>query len=234
MNRLNLLSLAAVTVLTSACGGGGESTSIDSNGNTTSGGSLSGGTSSFPKTVSLSCKNTNTFKGEDKDSVYISESGATGSVKANCNSSQDFEVKSDISSLNITGAKVVDYWFCSNSKGTALNGYMYTHDLSKGNTSMVWSAGGKAYIKCSSSFSSPLPKTIASDDSIEELTDYWSDNNFDFQNCTYANSSAASTAVTCGEDVSDRWTFGMNATLTDSSGKQHKLSKKTTWVTTSH
>lgn len=232
MNKLNLLSLVIIAALTSACGGGG--TNADGLPTPSSSSSLSGGTSSFPKTVSLSCKNTQYFKGDDKDTVFISESGATGSIKANCDSSQDFEVKSGVANLNITNATVADYWYCSNAKGTALNGWTFSHDLKAGKSSMIWSSGGKAFIKCSSSFPSPLPKTIASDNSIDDLLDYWSDNNLDYQNCTYANTSAASTVVTCGEDVSDRWTYGMNATLTDGSGKQHKLSTKITWITTPH
>ena len=53
-------------------------------------------------------------------------------------------------------------------------------------------------------------------------------------NISYRQKQQLFTKVTCGEDESDRWTHGKNATLTDSSGKQHKLSKKTTQITTSH
>lgn len=231
---LNVIYLTSLTVLITACGGGSSgNATVNNDGTVSQGGSVTGGTSKIPATVSLPCKKTQTIKGDDTDTdiTLISEKGASGSIKVDCD--RGFKLKEGVTNLNISEGSVVDYWFCSNKQGKGLAGWSFTHNLTKGKSNMVWSEGGKAYINCHSNYQSPLPKTISSKSDLDNLSDYWSDQNLSYSNCTYATQSTA-TGVNCEEGVSDRHIFGKNTILIDSSGQIHKTSERTTYITTKH
>jgi len=236
MKKILLSNLVLASTLLTACGGGSSGDSVTTSDGTTvtsNGGTLTGGVSKLPATVNLTCKSSNTFKGETEDMTMITESGAEGSLEARCNDN-DFSVKQGVPSLNIKAAKVVDYWFCTDANNKdALHGFMHTQDLTKGTMQSIWSNGGKAYIKCDYSYKSPLPSTISSDSSIEDLLDYGIDQDPNAQNCTYSTADQNS-AVSCSDTGLDRWVIGTNATFTDDNGGVHKLSEKTTWITTKH
>ena len=229
------VGLTSLTVLMTACGGGpSDNATVNGDGTVSQGGSVTGGTSTIPSIVNLPCKNTQTLKGEKSDTTVINEKGASGSLTIDCNkSSRGFDLKQGVTNLNITGGLIVDYWFCSNKQGKGLAGWSFTHDLTKGKSKMVWSEGGRAYINCHSNYPSPLPRTISSKNDVENLSDYWSDQNLDYSNCTYSTQST-STGVSCDESVSDRWVYGKNTSLVDSSGNTHKTSERTTYITTKH
>ena len=232
---MNVIYLTSLTVLTTACGGGSsDSATVNNDGTVSQGGSVTGGTSKIPTTISLPCKTTQVVKGDDADLTYITESGASGSLTIDCaRASSGFKLKEGVPNLNIKAATITDYYFCADKQGKGLLGWIYTHDLTKGNSKMVWSEGGKAFINCHATYPSPLPKTISSSQDIEDLKDYWADQDYDLSNCTYSTQSRA-TSVSCDEGVSDRWLIGTNATLIDSSGKTHKTSERTTYITKKH
>ena len=230
-----VVSFVALSVLLNACGGGSSgNATVNNDGTVSQGGSVTGGTSKIPTTVNLPCKTTQFVKGDEADITLINESGASGSITIDCaRASSGFKLKEGVPNLNIKAATITDYYFCADKQGKGLLGWIYTHDLTKGNSKMVWSEGGKAFINCHATYPSPLPKTISSSQEIEDLSDYWADQNYDLSNCTYSTQSRA-TGVSCDEAVSDRWLLGTNATLIDSNGKVHKTSERTTYITTKH
>ena len=235
MKVLSITTVIAASVLLAGCGGGSTGNSLTTdNGSTVSstGRPLSGGVSKLPDTVKLACKSTNTFIGEKTDVTTVTESGAQGSIEARC-SRNDFVVKEGIPNLNIKRASVVDYWFCTDVNKKSLYGFIHTQDLTKGTRQSIWSNGGKAYIKCDSSYNSPLPTTISSKSSIDDLMDYGLDQDVTAQNCTYSTADQDS-SVSCGDEGLDYLVVGTNATFIDGNGKTHKLSKKTTWITSKH
>ena len=236
MKILTLTGLVSTSILMVACGGGGNSATIP-NGNggsttVTQGGG--GGKAIVIKDIVATNKCSSTvLKGDDADTTVTEYVGSSGSIETPCTGSDEYRLKSGLTNLNLKSMIIEEFWYCKNAKGDVITSMQLSQDLGKGKSSVSWTADGTGeYLKCTGTFPSPLPKTISSSQSIDNLIDYWDDQNYENNNCVIGTGSTNnnSPSQTCDSG----WTFGKNITFIDDRSGVHKTTRKVNWFVKKH
>jgi hypothetical protein len=170
----------------------------------------------------LSCRKT--YKHNNSNIKITEEMGSEGSIETPCSGTKSYKLNTEIPNLNVVNVKVEKYFLCKDSKGKATHGWVYQHNLAKGESTFTLSTANKGeYLNCSGSFGSPLPRTVVSNKDIEQLINSRDDNKI--KNCEQ--SSKADRKAT--ESCSYEWTYGSNVIFTDDRGKHHAATRKKTW-----
>lgn len=237
MNKYTLLGLAVSTLLLTGCGGGGNSSDEDTGtGDTGTGDTGAGdtGTTSTP-IAQLTCSDASLFGGR----TTTLQSGNQGDIEYNCRfpnldepTGLQFNLASGIPSLNIVDIQKTAYIdiSCTNDgSGTGTTTYNYT----TGRVVRSGTFNGQS-LSCTSTFSSPLEKTVTDNDSMADLFQEWGT---DTERQNAGETGLLNTTCPQGDDdISDinlvtqacTGFFLENYTIKDDSGKTHTLSTKTT------
>ena len=170
----------------------------------------------------LSCKKT--YKHNNSDIKITEEMGSEGSIETPCSGTKFYKLNTELPNLNVVNVKVEKYFLCKDSKGKATHGWIYQHNLAKGESTFTLSTANKGeYLNCSGSFGSPLPRTVLSNKDIEQLINSRDDDKV--KNCEQSSKAYRRTIESC----SDEWVYGTNVIFMDDMGNLHATTRKKTW-----
>jgi len=216
MNKTIIASSFFPIIFLTACGGGGVGDST----------AISGGVNGVDPVVEFTLKQSRSVKVDSRTVLYTSEGGYNGHIQyftkhyANGISDEEFQLMAEIESLNITDVQREQSASFSCKDGSTLK-VNISSDFSSGEVISTGTHNGMS-ISCQSNFRSSLPTNIFDRQSISALLKGWG------VNYGMANSS------NCTHQIEDMNGFSkdctgaglVNYTVTDSTGKIHKVATK--------
>ncbi len=232
MNKAIMASSIFSIALLSACGGGGTNNNIDdidttdTTDTTDNTQPFAGAVNGVDPIVELTLKQPRSVQVASRTVLYTSEWGYDGDIHyitqqyANGTSDEVFQLATNISSLNIKDVQrqQSDDFSCSDGSSIKVN---ISSDFSSGEV-ITTGKHNNQDIDCKSKFSSLLPTTVFDQQSITTLLRGWGANyaTAEYSNCNHAIEDMNGFSKECvGEAL-------VNYTITDDTGKIHKLTTK--------
>ncbi len=229
MNKAIMASSIFSIALLSACGGGGTNNNIDDIDNNIDNNTpqpFAGAVNGVDPIVELTLKQPRSVQILSRTVLYTSEGGYEGDIRyitqhySDGTSNEVFQLVTNISSLNIKDVQRQQSSDFSCSDGSSLK-MNISSDFSSGEVITTGKHNGQN-IDCKSSFASLLPTTVFDRQSITALLRGWGANyaTADYSNCTHEIEDMNGFSKECvGEEL-------VNYTITDDTGKIHKLTTK--------
>jgi hypothetical protein len=212
MNKAIIAGSLFPIIFLTACGGGSTGISDDVNG--------------VEPIVEFTLKQSRSVKVDSRTVLYTSEGGYEGHIQyftkhyQNGISDEEFQLMAEIQSLNITDVQREQSARFSCTDGSTLK-VNISSDFSSGEVITTGTHNGMS-IACQSNFTSSLPTNIFDRQSISALLKDWGVkyNTANSSNCTHQIEDMDGFSKDCtGADL-------VNYTITDSTGKIHKISTK--------
>jgi len=164
------------------------------------------------------------YKHKQSTIQITEEAGSKGSIGTPCGGAEHYKLNPAIPNLNVVDIHIQKYFVCKDKSGKATHGWMFQHNLAKGETILTLSTAKKGnYLMCRGSFNSPLPTTIVTNDEIQQLIK--SRNNQQIANCEQSKRDYLKSIESCA----NQWVYATNLKFTDDNGSVHTTSRKQTW-----
>ncbi len=221
MNKAIIASSIFSIALLSACGGSGTDNNIDNNPQP-----FAGGVNGIDPVVELTLKQARSVQILSRTVLYTSEGGYDGNIRymtqhfSDGNSDEVFQLVSNINSLSIKDIQREQSADFSCTDGSTIK-VNISSDFSSGEV-ITTGKHNNQDIDCKSGFASLLPTSVFDQPSITALLRGWGADyaSADYSNCNHQIEDMNGFSKDCiGEGL-------VNYTITDDTGKIHKLTTK--------